>query len=291
MNKLKNSLQENTNTTGEKLNEIRLSIKHPNNKNKIFVLLEGSSDVRLFRKLFDNENSDITGLGGKPSLIKAIKILNQEGFSKITIGICDADFDRLKKTVNYPDNLFITDYHDMEIQMIESGALLAVIDEYYPAEHNQQLKTNIRGNIYTTAIEIGCARWVNHNKNYNLQFKGLYFEKFTEVKNYNITFNVDNFLTTLLEHSTKNISIQDLKSELKKLKNQPNDSLQICSGHDLTKLISIILPNINQDKVESALRLAYRPDYFYETQLSKGLDKWFKANTKSSWKARANKLV
>lgn len=283
MNKSKYSLQEYTNTAGEKLTEIRLSIKHPNNKNKIFVLLEGSSDVRLFRKLLRDRNVDITGLGGKPSLIKAIKILSQEGFSKITIGICDADFDRLKKTVDYPDNLFITDYRDMEVQMIESDALLDVIDEHSPAEHNQQLKTNIKRNIYTIAVEMGCVRWVNHNKNYHLQFKGLDFKKFTEVENHNIKFNFDNFLTTLLEHSTKNISIQDLKSELKKLKNPPNDSSQICSGHDLTKLISIILPNnINQGKVESALRLAYRPDYFYETQLFKGLDKWFKANTKSS---------
>jgi len=36
-------------TFQDKLNELRLDIAHPNNKGIAFVLLEGDSDIRLFR--------------------------------------------------------------------------------------------------------------------------------------------------------------------------------------------------------------------------------------------------
>jgi len=39
-------------TFQEKFNELRLDISHPNSKGKTFVLVEGDSDIRLFRKFF-----------------------------------------------------------------------------------------------------------------------------------------------------------------------------------------------------------------------------------------------
>ena len=53
-------------TYQDKLNELRLDISHPNNKGIAFVLLEGESDIRLFRKLFDLDNCKVEAIpGGK----------------------------------------------------------------------------------------------------------------------------------------------------------------------------------------------------------------------------------
>lgn len=272
-----NNLQNSANTVSEKLNEIRLSIDHPNNKGKVFILLEGGDDVKFFKKLLADNYVDITVLGGKNKVIEAINKLNIAGFLKIVIGICDADFDRLDSKNNYPSNLFITDYHDMEVQMIESDALLDVIYEYSNDLCCKQLKLD----IYDIALEIGYVKWFNHNSNGNLNFKGLQFDQFIIQNNQNnIIFNFYDFLTTLLECSPKhNASNSSLKLESQKLKNDANSKLQICNGHDLTKIITIIFNQQNNKKlkyenIESALRLAYGLNYFKKTQLFLDLKNW-----------------
>ena len=90
------SLQRETNTLAQKLTEIRLSITHPNNVNKAFILLEGDSDIKLFRSLFLDSSTDTTKLDGKDMAINALVELNKEYSSKV-VAIVDADFDHLKE--------------------------------------------------------------------------------------------------------------------------------------------------------------------------------------------------
>ena len=47
-----------------KLNELRLDIRHPNSRGHTFVLVEGESDIRLFRKFFDLENCKVENIPG-----------------------------------------------------------------------------------------------------------------------------------------------------------------------------------------------------------------------------------
>ncbi len=273
------NLQKSTDFLAAKLNEIRLSLTHPQNKDKVFVLLEGKSDIKLFRSIFSSDLVDITSLSGKNKIIDALKNINDGGFSQI-IGIQDADFDHLEN-VDYPENLFITDYHDMEIQMVETTALMKIVNEYSPDECLSTLETNIKNYIYDIAIDIGYARWFNNIKNSNLNFKRLPLRNFTNVENCNIKFDYDKFLCKLLTHPDSIISDAELKTELEKLKDRSNDKLQICNGHDLTELIAIIFhpkDNINQQKIETALRLAYSIDDFKSTQLFKNLNAWCAAN-------------
>lgn len=271
MSKL-NSLQNLVNTVDEKLNEIRLSISHPNNSDKAFILLEGDDDVKLFRKLLIRDNVDITALIGKSGVIKVIEKLNIEGFSKKIVGICDADFDHLNSGNNYPENLFITDYHDMEVQMIESNNLSGIVAELSSDICHKQLKTD----IYNIALEVGYVRWFNHNSNGNLNFKGLQFDQFIQNNQNNIIFSFDNFLTKLLERSENHkTSISSLKSESQKLTKDTNSKLQICNGHDLTKIIVAILNKQYKYKnVEALLRAAYGLNYFKDTQLFIDLENW-----------------
>ena len=60
-------------TYQDKLNELRLDIIHPKSKGKVFVCVEGESDVRLFRKFFNLDHCKVECIpGGKFKLEECV---------------------------------------------------------------------------------------------------------------------------------------------------------------------------------------------------------------------------
>ena len=271
-----NSLQEVANEVTSKLVEIRLSIHHEQNKDKIFILLEGETDIKLFRKIFSHNYTDTTSLKGKDKLNEALSILRNEGYLQV-IGIRDADFEYLEE--NMPvEHLFLTDYHDMEIEMIESDALQAVIDEFSTMECYTSLCENLKNNIYEIALYIGYIRWYSERENGLFNFKRVPFNSCISYNNCQISFDGEKLLELLLEQ-LENREL-NLEIEIDNLKNISTNRLQICNGHDLTLLISNYFTkgNINQNKIEEALRLSYHFRYFKDTNLFQSLTLWGDSN-------------
>jgi hypothetical protein len=269
-------LRDEAGNISSKLAEIRLSINHPQNQDKVFVLLEGRTDIKLFRKIFSHKFTDTTALDGKDKLVEALTTLHSENFRQV-IGIKDADFEHLENIINI-DNLFLTDYHDMEIEMIESDALKSVIDEFSIDECYSDLSNQLRQNIYDIALEIGYIRWYSEQKNGLFNFKQIPFNNLVSYKNCKISFNQQEFIALLLNQLKSDDS--DILADITILKNISTDRLQICNGHDLTLLISNYFPtgNINQNKIEEALRLSYHFQYFKKTNLFQNLKSWAELN-------------
>jgi hypothetical protein len=269
-------LRDEAGNISSKLAEIRLSINHPQNQDKVFVLLEGRTDIKLFRKIFSHKFTDTTALDGKDKLVEALTILHSENFRQV-IGIKDADFEHLENIINI-DNLFLTDYHDMEIEMIESDALKSVIDEFSTDECYSDLSNQLRQNIYDIALEIGYIRWYSEQKNGLFNFKQIPFNNLVSYKNCKISFNQQEFIALLLNQLKSDDS--DILADITILKNISTDRLQICNGHDLTLLISnyFTTGNINQNKIEEALRLSYHFQYFKNTNLFQNLKSWAELN-------------
>jgi len=270
-----NSLREEANKLEPKLVEIRMSISHLQNKDKVFILLEGKTDIKLFRNIFSNIYTDTTALDGKDNLMEALRILEQENYSKI-IAIKDADFDHLEE-VNYPNNLFITDFHDMEVQMIESNALSSIINEFTSNDCHSSLIDNLKNEIYDIAIEISYIRWYSNKQGGLFNFKRIPWNSLISYSNCSISFDKDKLLELLsqqlqgVELNTDNVNL---------LKEISIDRLQLCNGHDLTILISnyFSIGNINQNKIEEALRLSYHFQDFQNTNLFHNLELWANSN-------------
>lgn len=280
-----NSLRTESNKLDSKLVEIRLSITHPSNVNKVFILLEGTTDIKLFRKFFVKEYADTTGLDGKEKVVEALEKLISEGYTKI-IGIKDADFDNIL-TLSNINNLFITDLHDMEIQMINSSSLDSLVAEYGDNHINI---VDIKTQVYNNALIIGYARLFNEKKKLecgerDLSFDSLTFQNFIALHNNELILDKNKFFLELINESKKrkpNIQItnEELESEINKLKAQYTDKYQICSGHDVSKLIGfILLKNPNGNEIEKSLRLSYPFEDFKNTQLYKDLLAWQNSNS------------
>jgi len=284
---LSNSLRETANELSSKLVAIRLILKYPSNEEKAFVLLEGETDIRLFKKLFDLNKVEVESLNGKEKVIQALQTLLGEGYSQI-IAIKDADFDHLEDTQTI-ENLFNTDYHDIEVSMIESEALQSLIYEYAHAQSNNSgFLSNLKKDIYDSAISIGYLRWLNQKQEYNqLFFKVLDFRVFVQQSDYQLNLDKEKLYARVLDDSKKknptlSITSQDLDDEIVRLKTLSSDKLQICCGHDLTKLIAMVLLKTPQgDEIEKALRLVYSLEYFKQTQLYASLLAWSSASNKT----------
>jgi len=274
-----NDIQDISNQLNTKLNEIRLSKNHPSVKDKVFVLLEGKTDIKLFRNIFNPDKTYITQINGKEKLKQALEILQNEEYSKI-FGIKDADFDNLEHITYENINLFITDYADMEIHMIESSAFESIINEFASENCYKIFLDNLKDNLYNETISIGYIRWFNEKLSKSINFKRLNYENFINKSKCNISIDLNKLINEVVNIS--NLKKQEIENEIKNLKLISDDYLQICNGHDITKLLSYLFnhqdnsdkTNIKQERIEEALRLSYNFNDFQKTILYNNLDNW-----------------
>lgn len=263
----------------DKHNEIRLLFGHPLYKDKTIVVVEGSSDIRFFRDIINYSWVKLESIDGKKDLIKLMKALSPEFPEKI-LGICDADHDRLLPEVEDRElySVYVTDYHDAEIMMLNSPALTSFISEFSTPEHFEEARTKILESTLSAANVIGTLRWVSTELGINLKFKGLNFGEFVTANEFNVTINTDTLIDSLIarsdsipEGTTKELILSKLDDFLKR----DACKLQVCCGHDASNIISIMFrqrrlsleTNMDHRKVESALRLGYQQEYFRRTSL------------------------
>lgn len=263
----------------DKKNEIRLLFRHPLYKNKAIVIVEGKSDIRLFRSLLNTQFISLETFDGKTPLLSAMADMISEYPDRL-FAICDADYIRLcEECSTYEDNyIFLTDYHDAELMLINSNSLSMYIDEYSSPDMVAFLKSNLFEIVMDAAYPIGIARWLSTKEDLGLRFDGLNFRSFVDIKHSVVSINERDLIDEILRKSTglkPYVTADYLFDSMRELMDQDKCQLQINCGHDVTKIISMIYQSgwasiertMDQRKVESALRIGYRTVEFTQTQL------------------------
>ncbi len=146
-----------------------------------FLLVEGSSDNVFYQRFIDKIACQIVIMVGKIRVIGVLDILERVSFHGV-LGIVDADFDRLKDSVDESVNLLRTDTHDLETMLIDSPALDKVVAEFGSEEKIAKLKLDVRISLVEAGISIGYLRWVSQCDELNLTFSDLKFSKFIDEK-------------------------------------------------------------------------------------------------------------
>ena len=293
--------------TNDILGAVYLSLQHPSNKDKIFCFVEGVSDIKFYGSIINNSLIEIesskTGdinVNGKKDIINLMeKINNEEIFSHYKnriIAICDADFDHIENLISdyQSKNIFMTDYHDIEIMMLSNkNCWESFLYEFMIPAHIKSIGFNMLKNCIDVAKIIGSLRYINSKNDLNLNFKKLNYSQFIQVnENYEPSINLELLIEILLSRSP---SVTDKDPQI--LINLYYDLihknpdlykeyiLHICCGHDITNVIFVIYrhdnyrisleKNINSSVIESALRLSYNKDYFKQTKLFSSLSEKF----------------
>lgn len=263
----------------DKLNEMKLLLNHPSYKNNLLLLLEGETDIRLFRSLLKHERITLDSVDGKLDLINIVESLKSDGY-KAVIGICDADFDHILGLSRSREDrgVYITDVHDAEMMMINSSAIQAFIDEYSNHENHQILSVEAKEAAINAACTLGVLRLANAIKRFNLNFKGLNFKSFINIDKLSVSVDLDQLAQILIRRSpslAEGVTEDVLLNEHRSLVEERHQKAQLCCGHDVTNIIAMIYSqrwaactsNINSEKVEQALRIGYSFEEFSTTDL------------------------
>jgi hypothetical protein len=261
-------------------------------KTQVFVLVEGDTDKRLFKTFFNADNCHIEIAFGRENLLEISDKLQTD---TLFIAIADADFWHLERTPLPFRNLFITDTHDMETMMIASPALDKIIAEYAAEDKLKRFIAsgkNVLKAILEAGKYLGYLRWLNEKQGLSLKFKDyerkLDYAKFIDKDD--LQADIEKMVTVVKNKSQRHdLDSNQLINDLKALFNDSHDLLNVCCGHDLTNILALSFQkaigtqsstDMTQEKVESALRLAYHFSYFKLTELFRLLEKWAKANHK-----------
>lgn len=268
----------------DKKNEIRLLFKHPLYKEKVILIVEGQTDVRLFRGLFDNDRVKIETIDGKKNLVVVMKELVNE-FPQQILGICDADFDHLvgKAEERKEYSVYVTDEHDAEVMMLNSPSLDSFVMEYASIDNSAVIRTDLLNNVFEAAFTIGLLRWINTEEGLNINFKGLNFNIFVDVDKLDISLDLESLIEELIKRSTNKdstVSKDYLVEKIDIYRDQQACKLQVCSGHDLINIIAIVFRqrwasldlNVDQKKVGTSLRIGFQGSYFSETKLFRNIE-------------------
>lgn len=262
-----------------KSNELKLLLNHPSYKDNILLLLEGETDIRLFRSLLRYERITLDSVDGKLDLINVVESLKSDGYTAV-IGICDADFDHILGLDRSREEkgIYLTDVHDAEMMMINSSAMQAFIDEYSNHENHPILSAETKESAMNAACALGLLRLTNVTNRLNLNFKGLNFHSFIDVDKLSVNVDLNQLAQILIRRSpslAEGVTEDTLLNAHRDLAEARHQEVQLCCGHDVTNIIAMIYSqrwaactgNINAEKVEQALRIGYSFNEFKATNL------------------------
>ena len=258
-------------TYQDKLDELKLDIKHPNSQGIVFILVEGDTDIRLFRKLFNLANCKIEYIpGGKNKVELCVEeILNDYN---LVIGIRDADFIFLNNEVYERPNMFLTDLHDIEMTLISKDDIFSSVVLEYKNITNDEI-IELRNKIMKTISNISLLKWLNQKEDLRIDFEKTGFQHLISFVTSEINFA--QYFSNLLSKSP-NARITDLETintKLLELRNTNPDQYQLCNGHDYLKALSEYLRihgntnNINSEIISSIIRIKCSKTNFETTNL------------------------
>ncbi len=263
------------------------------NSDVVIVLVEGDTDKRLFKKIFDASKVSIEITFGKQNLLDVTDLLHQNKLGREVsfFAIKDSDFDRInqKKEVK---NLYLTDFSDIETMILISPVLDSILSEY--GQENKIEGKNILQILLNEAKLLGSLKLINEREGLNLKFTDLNFSKFLNKSNLKI--DIDKMIKTVLDNSKRqDLKVEDFKPKVEHILAQNHDLLQLCNGHDLIQLLSIALTKLIGSKdqkdvkietLESSLRISYRFEDFKLTKLYASIIEWEKQNEKGVFRGK-----
>lgn len=249
-----------------------------------FLIVEGVSDKLAYGLIIDRETCSIELAHGRENAIRAIRLLNADGFLG-AVAIIDSDFSNITGEEFSEDNIFRTDLHDLDCMLLNSPALDRVLEEFGSDERIAafaKITPLIARQLAINASPIGCLRLISLQNELQLKFEGISFSSFVDGSDLKI--NVTEMIREVVNKSEKHhLDRAALAKCVLEAAEKPYDCWQISCGHDIIEILSIAFRKtfsgkssgqVATDIIERCLRLAYEASYLRETQLYQAIANW-----------------
>jgi hypothetical protein len=265
-------------TYQDKMGELRLDISHPNSHGINFIFVEGDSDIKLFRKLFSLEKCKVERIpGGNAKLEECVSSLVER--HTLIIGIRDADFIHLSSLVYTKTNMFLTDYHDIEMTMLSQEIVLNSLMFEFTRQPKDQY-TNFKNDILKTIEKIGYLKWLNERMNLEYRFSSVGFQDLVSFENDKIDFKQYLKRVIAKSKSSRLTNISKINYNIDELYDKNPDLMQLTNGHDLLNTFAKYFrektnnKGLSDENIASSLRMTFNIESFQNTQLYASLIEW-----------------
>lgn len=260
-----------------------------------FLVVEGTSDCRLYAKFIDTDNVNIIVAHSKNTVIQAVRDMHMKRDDKAVIGFVDRDMDTLIGKQDRPP-IFATDERDMETTILSSPALDDVLAEYGDRERMKAFSGKygkIGEAVAKGACPVGLLMYVSYKKGMNLSFKDLDYVRF--VSPASLRTDIGKLVAEVYASSMpQRYPRSAIADQLSSLCKEWGPSWKAARGHDAVAVLRIGLRstfgsynsrNLTDGELGGALRLAYSREYFMASELYRSSGEWCRTNGLALWKA------
>lgn len=262
-------------------------IRHPNNKGKIMCVVEGDDDVMCYSRLTDNNKMKCYPVGGCEALEYVTHKLHKT-FGYRMIAIRDADFGRLNNVYPSCENLFWTDYHDIEMMLLDNGNAYDICQKYCYGKYPKGVFEEIQNEL----INVSFVRWFSQKMHDEKGQLGICFDNTPIcpiIYTANEIIKLEQYWTYLMSKQEHMISYAYKDVEFF-ISQTPNiDLLELTNGHEVMSAlwckIKLFYPhNLSKKELKRDLWAIYSLREFKRTKLYVSINIWLeKHNYSSIW--------
>jgi Protein of unknown function (DUF4435) len=260
-----NSIRANL-TKNDIISEIKLSLGADVKKEKTFLLVEGTEDIKFWRGMINEEVLIFESFSGKTGIKDIIE--GHFDSDPQVIGIRDKDYE--SSLVH--SKIFYYDYSCMEMMFVNSDeAFQSIYFEYFEGDESlDELKIKLLSQLKYLSL----IRRNNDVNGWGIRIDGVsihnvFVKETKELNNDKIIMKLDEMNNNFFSND-----IERKRSIDAEIYNYDNDQklLDITQGHDFIRLFSIFCLKkqgraSSSDDIASSLRCAFRKSDFFDTKL------------------------
>lgn len=218
-----------------------------------FLLVEGSTDAKRIDKFVDKVRCSMVNCYGKTNVIETIELMQDVGLED-SVGLVDADFDRLRTKVVAVEGVTVSTFHDFDLD----NALTGVIDRYL-MEVGEEAKLAAKGGprscverLMHSIKPLSILRYANELRRLRYNLKRLNLEDFFDGE----TLDIDRMIEVVSVGAFgSEENKQVLRRHIDELVALDLDVLQLTNGHDFLAALGIALrEHIGSRKVPQSWR-------------------------------------
>ncbi|MFK4886624.1 hypothetical protein ACI1UN_05870 [Lactococcus petauri] len=212
---------------------------------QVHLVVEGKLDSQIYPKFFEQKFLVIHCANGYESIFDVFEKVSVDN----ALGLIDADFRRIDNEIIIDKRIIMTDYHDLEVMILESNATKNFEESFID---NKEKITNVLGT--ETLLDhakkqgkvLGILRYMNFSSedNFGLRFTDLNYSKMIKEENQRLI----DLVIDCSKRNNKSVTfnkekIARISEKFQIISEKEIEDLQLLNGHDL---VNLLLHSINK---------------------------------------------
>ena len=246
---------------------------------KLFLVVEGDSDVRVLRRKTVSQQCDVIGGYGKRAVLKAMSVVVDDDPNGI-VALVDRDFGPWLGE-GLPENVFSTVMYDLEADFLLLAGILSSIVETLADDRRDDLAQQIIG----LAASVGRLRWTSTKHGLNLRLREF---PMSRVLLDDLTISPREMIEVAISRTE---GCQLLPTDLLLLYRHSlpvDDDREVCSGHDLVNALAATSRQWSRVQrssrgISEMIAVAIRCDILINLKWFNDLSEWALARGQEIW--------